>query len=93
VRRVAPLILTLLAIGGCHRKPDAVPADAAAEAQSRTSAKALADVAAAEEAARTPLPPSERRDEPAPTKRAASDTEPADDVGTPELTLNEAAPH
>lgn len=91
MRRAAPLILALLAIGGCHRKPDAVPADAAAEAQARTSAKALADIAAAEEAARTPLPASARRDEPAPKERTARDTEPAEDVGGPELTLNEAS--
>ncbi|MDO6413087.1 hypothetical protein Q4F19_01710 [Sphingomonas sp. BIUV-7] len=80
MRRAVPLVLALVALAGCQRsKPDALPADAAAEAQARTSAKALADISAAEDASRTPLPAAERAaDAPSPKRRTdARSDEPA----------------
>ena len=92
MKRAAPLLLALLAAAGCQRKVDVVPADAAAEAQARTSAKALADIAAAEEAARTPLPASARRDAPAVEEREARATGPSEDIGEADVPLNETTP-
>lgn len=89
--RAAPLILALVLIGGCHRvKSDALPADAQAEAQAKTSAKAQADIAAAEEAAGTPLPEHGARQ----AKPAKAAAKPADDAGgAADLAGNETAPH
>ncbi|QJU59430.1 hypothetical protein HL653_18210 [Sphingomonas sp. AP4-R1] len=94
--RPLSLGLALLLIGGCHRaKTDAIPSDAAAEAQARTSAKAQADIAAAEQAAGSPLPVSARKakvveaaDKAAPAK---ADADSADDNGAPDVSLNEAS--
>lgn len=91
--RLLSVSLALLLIGGCHRaKTDAIPSDAAAEAQARTSAKAQADIAAAEQAASSPLPASARKaralEKAAPAK---SDADAADDNGVPDVSLNEAA--
>jgi hypothetical protein len=96
VKRAIPLLAALLLIGGCHRaKSDALPPDAAAEAQARTSAKALADISAAEQAASTPLPQSAQRAvarEDKPARQAATPSAAADENGGPELSLNESAP-
>lgn len=54
--RAGALLFVLLAIGGCHRAPTGVVEDAQSDAQARTSAKALSDIAAAEAAARDALP-------------------------------------
>lgn len=86
--RTAPLLLGLMLLAGCGRSaPDAEAPSAEAEAQARTSAKAVADIEAAEAAAKVPLPAAEnRRDE---AGRAAQDQpEPVDGAG--ELAENEA---
>jgi hypothetical protein len=91
VIRRASLLLGVLLVGGCHRKPAEVPADAAADAQARTSAKALSDIAAAEQAARTPLPAGQRAAKVgSPRADAPPATATADD-GETELALNETA--
>ncbi|PZU08534.1 hypothetical protein [Sphingomonas sp.] len=93
------LLAALAVLGGCHRaKTDALLPDAQAEAQTRTSAKALADVAAAEEAARVPLPErasrakaAEPQEKPA-AKAPAAAAESAAEMGAGELSLNESDP-
>jgi hypothetical protein len=86
------LVAALLLIGGCHRaKSDALPADAAAEAQARTSAKALADIAAAEQASSTPLPGSAQKAKAADKAAPVKTTPDAAEDSAPDVALNEAA--
>jgi hypothetical protein len=88
------LLAALLLIGGCHRaKSDALPPDAQAEAQARTSAKALADIAAAEQAASTPLPERAAKAPVRDSKPANVAAEPvAEDDSGSALSQNEIAP-
>lgn len=92
MKHATPLVLALLLIGGCHRaKSDALPADAAAEAQARTSAKALADIAAAEQASSTPLPASVQKAKAADKAAPVKATPDAAEDSVPDVALNEAA--
>lgn len=75
MRRGIVLAAAMLALAGCHKRPaGAVQPEDEAAAQARTSAKALADIAAAEEAARAPLA---RDTTPPPKARAAARPKPA----------------
>ena len=93
--RSAPLLIGLLLIGGCQKsKPDALPADAQGEAQTRTSAKAAADIAAAENASQTALPASDRENTAVtPVERArvqaSSETSEARDPDVGDMSANE----
>lgn len=53
------VLLALLALAACHRNAGVASPDADADLQARTAAKTQADLAAADAAARAPLPPPE----------------------------------
>ncbi len=84
--RTRPALGLLLLLGACNRGNVAdVTLEADRAAENATAAKTLADIAAAEEAARIPLPSrTERAPTPAPIR-----TEPAADAPEQELPVSE----
>ena len=86
-----PALALLLLLGACHRgKVADVTLDADRAAENATAAKTLADLAAADEAARTPLP--QRRDAAAATARRDADQAPADVEPPAESNATDSAP-
>ncbi|UAK24128.1 hypothetical protein [Sphingomonas nostoxanthinifaciens] len=66
----------LLALGACHRQTADVTLDADADARNVTAQRTLGDIAAADAAARAPMPAVPHK-----AARAAAATEPAVDAG------------
>ncbi len=87
-----PALALLLLLGACHKgKVADVTLDADRAAENATAAKTLADLAAADEAASTPLP-ARRATSAAPARAADEDRAAAGDTSPPESNAVDAAP-
>lgn len=85
IRRPAAALLWLILVAGCHSgKVADVTLDADQAAENATAAKTLSDLAAADAAARAPLPP---------RHAAAHEARPASSQRSPAAAAPDADPH